>query len=240
MKAIILAAGYATRLYPLTLHTPKPLLPVCGRPIIDYITDGIKAVKEVDEVFVVTNNKFYGHFEDWAKGKDIRVLNDGTTSEDDRLGAIGDILFTIDKCTINDELMIIAGDNLFTYSLKEMVDFYHHTGGDCVAVKEIDDAEQLKQFAVATLNERGVVADLEEKPTHPKSNLAVFATYLYRKETLQLIKQYAAESNIMDAPGYFVQWLYKRKPVYAYKMRGDCYDIGTPKAYEEVQEKLKP
>lgn len=237
MKAIILAAGYATRLYPLTLHTPKPLLPICGKPIIDYITDSIRAVEEVDEIFVVTNNKFYNQFQDWAVGKKgVKVINDGTTNEENRKGAIGDILFVIEECLIDDNLMIIAGDNFFTYSLKEMVDFYYHTGGDCVAVKEINDIKQLQQFAVATLDEKNVVTELEEKPANPKSNIAVFATYLYRKETISLIKQYATEGNVMDAPGYFVQWLYKRKPIFAYKMRGDCYDIGTPEAYEDVQE----
>lgn len=238
MKAIILVAGYATRLYPLTLNTPKALLPINNKPIIDYIVDEINTVNEIDEIYVVTNHKFAGHFEDWAKkhkeGHRISVLDDGTLTEETRRGAIGDILFTIKEKNINDEMMIIAGDNYFTYKLKDYYDFYKKIGHDCVCVKEFDDKEMLKQFGIALLNKKGKVIDIEEKPENPKSNTVVFATYIYQKETVPLFSKYIEEGNKPDAPGYFIEWLYKRKDVYAYKFSEECYDIGTPKSYEEV------
>ena len=238
MKAILLVAGYATRLYPLTENQPKPLLPVGNKPMINYIMEQIDRIKEIDEVYLISNDKFARHFEEWAKGyktdKKIVVLNDGTTSPDTMLGAIGDINFTIEEMNIQDETMIICADNLFTYSLTDYVDFYKKVGGDCVCAKETDDIEMLKAFAVATVDENGVVTDLVEKPPVPASNLAVYGSYIYTKETMGLFKQYLAEGNNPDSPGNFPQWLYKRKPVYCFKFDGECFDIGTHKMYEEI------
>jgi len=238
MKAIILAAGYATRLYPLTLNTPKALLPINEKPIIDYIIDEINTISAVDEIYVVTNHKFVDCFTKWAShvksSQSIIVIDDGTTSEENRKGAIGDISFVIDEMKIDDALMVIAGDNFFTYSLKDYYNFYEEKGKDCVCVKVWEDKLALKQFGIALLDEAGKVLDIEEKPEHPKSNTVVFATYMYRKETVPLFKQYLAEGNKPDAPGNFPAWLYKKQDVYAYTFAGECYDIGTPQSYEEV------
>lgn len=238
MKAIILVAGYATRLYPLTLDMPKALLPIHQKPIIDYIVEEINTIDAIDEIFVVTNHKFVNHFHKWAKGhhskQSICILDDGTDTEQTRLGAIGDILFTIREKKIQDEIMVIAGDNFFTYHLKDYYDFYQKIGKDCVCVKEFYDKDLLRQFGVAQLDENKKLISLEEKPQNPKSNTAVYATYFYTKETIPLFEQYIAEGNKPDAPGYFVEWLYQRKDVYAYTFQGECYDIGTPKSYEEV------
>ncbi len=238
MKAIILAAGYATRLYPLTLHTPKALLPIHQKPIINYIVEQMDTIAALDAIYVVSNHKFYDQFVAWAKEvscqKPITVLDDGTTSEETRRGAIGDILFTIEEMGLDDELMVVAGDNLFTFSLKAYVDFFHQTGRDCVCVKPIADYEALKSFGVAQLDESGKLIGLEEKPAEPKSNLAVFATYMYRQDTLPLFHQYIAEGNKPDAPGYFVEWLYRHKDVYAFTFEEECYDIGTEKSLREV------
>jgi len=246
MKAIILAAGYATRLYPLTLSVPKPLLPICGKPLIDYILDKIGELDCVDTVYAVTNHKFAAAFYDWERkresgrgGKPVVILDDGTEDEASRLGAIGDINFVIERERIDDDLLIIAGDNMFTYSLKNCAAFFEKTG-DCIVAKEIEDIEILKAVAVAALGPDGLVLDLIEKPAVPASRFGIFATYFYRRETLPLFRQYLEAGNKPDAPGYFVQWLYKRKPVYAWIMDGECYDIGTPKAYEEIQEIFKP
>lgn len=243
MKAIILAAGYATRLYPLTLNMPKALLPIGKKPIIDHIVEKMDTVEELDEIYVVTNDKFAGHFEEWAKTAKSRVpitvLNDGTTDDSNKRGAIGDIAFVIEKAKINDDLMVIAGDNFFTYSLKEYVRFFREKDRDCVCVKVWEEESQLSQFGIALLDEKGMVLDIEEKPAKPKSNTAVFAAYLYKKETVPLFAEYLAAGNKPDAPGNFPAWLYLRKEVYAYTFEGECYDIGTPDSYREVCEMYK-
>ncbi len=238
MKAIILAAGYATRLYPLTLHQPKALLPIGGKPILDHIVEQMEGIRELDRIFVVSNAKFAAQFDAWARMVHCRipieVLNDGTTDDSNKRGAIGDIFFAIEEKKIDDELMVIAGDNFFTYSLREYVDFYREKDRDCVCVKRWQDEKMLSQFGIALLDENGKVLDIEEKPVKPKSNAVVFATYLYKRETVPLFAQYLAAGNKPDAPGNFPAWLYRRKEVYAYAFDGDCYDIGTPESYREV------
>ena len=238
MKAIILAAGYATRLYPLTLNTPKALLPINEKPIIDYIIDEINTISAVDEIYVVTNHKFADDFTKWAKNskssQSIVVIDDGTTSEENRKGAIGDISFVIDEMNIDDDLMVIAGDNFFTYSLKDYYNFYKEKDKDCVCVKVWEEESSLNQFGIALLDESGKILDIEEKPEHPKSNTVVFATYMYQKETVPMFQAYLAEGNKPDAPGNFPAWLYKKQDVYAYTFDGECYDIGTPESYREV------
>ncbi len=239
MKAIILAAGYATRLYPLTKDTPKALLPIDKKPIIDYIVEQIYTIEEIDEIYVVTNHKFAQNFQNWQKqtaGKaKITVLDDGTTTEENRRGAIGDISFVIDKMQIQEELLVIAGDNFFTYSLKDYYHFYKEKNKDCVCVKVWKDEKTLCNFGIALLDENGKVLDIEEKPKNPKSNTVVFATYFYQKDTVPLFKQYLSQGNNPDAPGNFPAWLYHKKDVYAYTFEGECYDIGTKESYDEVR-----
>ena len=238
MKAIILLAGYATRMYPLTENQPKALLPLRGKPVIDYIVDQINRLPNVTTIYAVTNSRFYKHFCDWAKTAPttipIEVLDDGTTTNENRRGAIGDIVFTLQEKAIDDDIFIIAGDNYFTFDLREQYDFFKEKGCDTIAAKEIDDIEQLKAFAVAELDPAGKVLSLEEKPQNPKSNTAIFASYFYRKDTLPLFNEYLAQGNPPDAPGYFPQWLYKTRDIYAYKMNGECYDIGTIAMYEQM------
>lgn len=243
MIAIILAAGYATRLYPLTINRPKALLPINNKPIIDYIIDEIETIEPVKEIIVISNHKFADCFFEWAKEskrkKKLTVLDDGTTTEETRRGAIGDILFAIKEKNIDDELLVVAGDNFFTYKLKDYYDYYVKKDRDCVCVKKFDNRELLKQFGVALLDKNGRVLDIEEKPKEPKSNTAVYATYMYKRDTVPMFSQYIEEGNKPDAPGYFVEWLYKRKEVYAYTFEGECYDIGTPESYKEVCEEFE-
>lgn len=238
MKAIILAAGYATRLYPLTLHTPKALLPINQKAIIDYIVEELNTIQEIDAIYVVTNSRFAADFQAWVKtapGKTpITVIDDGTTDDTNKKGAVGDIGFVIEQKQIDDELLVIAGDNFFTYSLRDYVDFYREKDHDCVCVKKWPNPEELKQFGVALLDADGKVLDIEEKPAQPKSDTAVFATYLYKQDTVPLFAEYLAAGNNPDAPGNFPAWLYRRKDVYAYTFSGECYDIGTPESYREV------
>ncbi len=239
MKAIILAAGYATRLYPLTINKPKALLTINEKPIINYIVEQINTIDVVDEIYVVTNHKFIDSFANWQNEIESRakitVLDDGTTSEQDRKGAIGDIAFVIQKMNINDELLVVAGDNFFTYPLKNYYDFYKQKDKDCVCVKVWNDEKTLRNFGIALLDQNNKVLDIEEKPENPKSNTVVFAMYLYQKDTIPLFEKYLLQGNNPDAPGNFPAWLYKQKEVYAYTFKGECYDIGTPESYQEVQ-----
>ena len=243
MIALILAAGYATRLYPLTINKPKALLPINNKPIIDYIVDEIETIDAVDEIVVISNHKFAGCFHEWAdslkSGKKITVLDDGTSSEETRRGAIGDILFAIDEKNIDEEVLVIAGDNFFTYSLKDYYDYYTKIDKDCVCVKRFENREMLKHFGVALLDENSKGLEIEEKPAQPKTNMAVYATYMYKRDTVPMFRQYIQEGNKPDAPGYFLEWLYKRKEVYAYTFEGECYDIGTPESYRSVCEEYE-
>ncbi len=240
MKAIILAAGYATRLYPLTLNQPKALLPIAGKPIINYITEQIETIGVVDEIIVISNDKFYPHFCSWrdeAKcSLNITVLNDNTTDDTNKLGAVGDMDFAINKLGIDDEILVMAGDNIFTFELKDFYNEYKVKNSDMILVKKIDEIEELRRMANVEMTSDGKVCGMVEKPENPKTNIAAFAMYIYKKDTVPMIKQYLDEGNNPDAPGFFPSWLYKKKDVYAYTFNGECYDIGTPKSYSEVNE----
>ncbi|MCL1988893.1 MAG: nucleotidyltransferase family protein [Firmicutes bacterium] len=242
MKALILVAGYATRMYPLTQEQPKALLTLGNRPILDYIIDQLNTLPNLNEIIAISNHKFYTHFENWSKqvksAVPISLLNDGSTNEDDRLGAIGDIIFALQEKNVSEDIVVIAGDNFLTYPLLEQYQFFKEKQSDTICALKIEDKQQLTQFAVAVLNSENKVLELVEKPKEPPSNTAIFATYFYRKETLPLFNEYIKEGNIPDAPGYFIQWLHKKKDVYAYIMNGECYDIGTIAAYENIQKTL--
>lgn len=237
MIGLILAAGYATRLYPLTKNKAKALLPVQGRPIIDYIVDEMLTMPDLKQVVVVSNHRFAKDFEEWAQTRpadNIVVVDDKTTSDEDKLGAIGDMQYVIEQLKIDDDFFVIAGDTLFTYSLKDCWDAFKEYDEDMILAGVPDESEDLRRFAIATVDEEGTLTSLVEKPEHPASNLAVYATYFYKASTLPLIKEYLAEGNSPDSPGNFPAWLYKRKPVKLYRFEGTCVDIGTPEAYEAV------
>jgi glucose-1-phosphate thymidylyltransferase len=221
VKALILAAGYATRLRPLTDTIAKPLLPVGGRPMVDWILDRI-AETTADEIHLVTNARFAPDFERWAQSNDVIVHNDGTTSNDDRLGAIGDIDFV----GLDDDLLAIASDNLFDYSLADYEDYWRGKGGSAVAVHDVGDRELAKKYGIVDVAEDDRITNFVEKPQDPPTTLCATATYLYTREHAALIPSYLAEGNPPDQPGNYVAWLHKRAPVYAYRFAGEWYDIG--------------
>lgn len=239
MKGLVLAAGYATRLYPLTKNTPKPLLEVAGKTILDYIVEKMDKVDAIDEIILVTNDKFTGHFEEWVEQADydkkFTVVNDGTTTNDNRLGAIGDIQFVIEELNIEDDLMILAGDNLFDFELTDFANYFHEVGTDVITAYEETDEAQVKRAGVVELDDQSKVLSFEEKPEQPKSNFAVPAFYLYKKETLPAFNNYLNEGNDPDAPGHFIPYLIEKKPVHAFQFEGKRYDIGTADSYERVQ-----
>lgn len=240
MKCLFLVAGYATRLYPLTENQPKALLSIGGQPILNYLLNQVNKIDEIDEIVVVSNDKFYSHFCQWAQSinnpKPINVINDNTTDDTNKLGAIGDIQYAIENANIDDDLMVLAGDNLFTFQLSDFFNFFKEKGKDCIAVHTVDDKSELQRMGVAIVDEDGKVLDLEEKPQEPKSNTAVDPFYIYQKDTLPMIKQYLDEGNKPDAPGNLPAWLHKRKEVLAYWIDGYCIDIGTVDNYNYVNE----
>ena len=199
----------------------------------------INTISDIDEIIVISNSKFAKHFNKWAASAQsaipMKVLDDGTADENSRLGAIGDISYVIDHEHIDDDVVIIAGDNLFTFPLAEYRRFFDEKDADCVCVQRIEDVEARRHIGIALLDGEGRVVDMEEKPQEPKSDCGVFATYMYKRGTVPLFKQYLDEGNNPDAPGFFASWLYKRKPVYAYVMNGKCYDIGTHEALKEAE-----
>lgn len=234
MNALILAAGYATRLRPLTLDRPKHLLPIGGRPVIDYILDRIVDVDDVDSVHVVTNARFAEAFRAWAEAKDVVVHDDGTTSNDDRLGAIGDIRFVIDHAGLEgDDLLVVAGDNLFDYSLAEYVAWWHGKDGSAVALCDCGSLELAKKYAPVELDADDRIASFVEKPREPATTLVATAAYIYHREHVPLVREYLDEGNTPDAPGNFIAWLHRRAPVYGYRFEGAWTDIG---GYDELLE----
>lgn len=243
MDCILLAAGYATRLYPLTENMPKALLKLGNKTILDMIVDKIEEVEDVNNIYIVTNHKFYQNFTAWADkyrgNKKVSVLNDFTTNNDNRLGAIGDIQYVIEKKNIVDEILVMASDNIFDFSLNEFVELYRENNADTICANKVADKEEIKSMGVAELDKDGFVCGFEEKPAEPKSDLGVSPFYLYKKDTVKMIKQYLDEGNNKDAPGNFIPWLIGHKPVFCFCTDGMRLDIGTPKAYEEAQQMFK-
>ena len=239
MKAIILAAGFATRLYPLTKKFPKPLLKINKKSIMDHILEKIFEIKGINEVIGVTNNKFYNLFLEWKKDKKgIKIINDGVNSEEEKLGAVGDICFVLQKEKIKEDILIIAGDALFDFSLKEPYEIFKKTNQDLAIFYDLKDKEKVKNLGVAVVKDKKIV-DFQEKPIEPKSTLCSVPIYFYKKETLNLIKEFNKEAKNKDQPGLFLEWLYKKVPVYAYVTEGTWVDIGTKESLKEARNLIR-
>jgi glucose-1-phosphate thymidylyltransferase len=234
MKLLILAAGYATRLYPLTKNKAKPLLDVAGRPMIEHVLATTEGIPELDHIFIVTNEKFARDFEAWARAyrkahprcPPITVVNDHSTDDSNKLGAIGDIKLVIDSQKVADDLLIIGGDNLFKSSLTEFAKFAA-ANGPTLGVYDVGDLEQMKKYGNVSADEAGKITEFVEKPPEPKTTLAAMCLYYYPCAVLPLIDQYVKEGNNPDQPGRFVAWLYQRQAVYAHQIRGQWLDIGS-------------
>jgi glucose-1-phosphate thymidylyltransferase len=247
MKALLLAAGYGTRLHPLTVDRPKTLLPVADRPILDWIADKVDEVTDVDELHVVTNARFAATLEDWAKHRVGRltpvVHDDGTTTNENRLGAIGDIAFVVDReGWERDDLLVIAGDNLFDFSLADYVAFWRARDEDAasaIALYEHPRRDLLSNYGIVEVDPEGRVKNFLEKPDKPPSNLVATATYIYDRAHVALLHAYLAEGNSPDAPGNFIAWLHKRAPVYGYRFQGEWLDIGDHSQLLEADNRLR-
>lgn len=240
MKAIILAAGYATRLYPLTKDFPKPLLEVNNKPILDYIVEEINTIDEVDQIYIITNNKFYNIFNEYANKKNniksIEVVNDGTSSNEDRLGPVGDIFYVVDKYKIEDNLLVMSGDNLFDDKLVNAYNYFKEKESTTIYGVVEEDVEKLKTLGVAILDENNKVLQLVEKPSEPISNTAIYSTYFINKKDINYFYKYKEEGYLKDVNYNFIEYLYKEEDVYAYRSNGRCYDIGTKEALDEIND----
>ena len=242
MKCVILAAGYATRLYPLTENFPKPLLEVAGKPILDWLIDDMAGTGMVEEYIVISNHKFAHIFEEWtAKKSDatIRVIDDGTTSNETRLGAVKDIQFAIEQLQLNDDLLVMAGDNLLDFSLGEFMRYGKEKNATCVMRYYEASEARLHKTGVIEIDANDGILSFEEKPAQPKSHWCVPAFYYYTREDSRLIKKGIESGCGTDAPGSFIAWLSGQTKVYAWEMPGRRYDIGNLESYEEVKQNYK-
>jgi len=241
MKCIILCAGYATRLYPLTENTPKHLLKVANKTILDYVIERLP-IKEIDHIYLVTNNKFYKNFLAWKDQQDARlpitVMNDHTMSNDDRLGSMGDVKFVIDQSGFYDDFLLVSGDNLFNFQIEPMLPQFFD-GKNVVALYDVKTKEEARKMGIPTLDSRGVITHLVEKPEQPESTLCSIGIYLFHREVIDLLNQYVAQGLPTDKVGEFISWLCTKTRLYTYKFDdpGDIWvDIGTPSQYELAQQ----
>jgi glucose-1-phosphate thymidylyltransferase len=240
MKALILAAGYATRLRPLTDTWAKELLPVGGKPIIDRIVDGIGDTPGIDEIHVVTNSRKAPAFHEWASGRKVTVHDDGTSTNEDRLGAIGDMLFVVEQASIDDDLLVIAGDNLFEFALADFVAFWQAKGvASAVAVRDVGSLELASHYGVVDLADDGRVVAFVEKPADPPSSLAATATYVFHRSHVALLRTYLEGEHGSDQPGRFVGWLQRHEPVYGWVFDESWHDIGNYEQLLEADNRLR-
>ena len=240
MTLIILAAGYAVRLQPLTTNTSKSLLPIGGKKMIERILEKVLTVRDISSVYIITNSKFFKNFSDWLKtyehAKKISLICDGTTSNENRLGAIKDLEFVIKEESIAGDIMVVAGDNLFEFDMGDFLKFARKKGGIAIAVHDIGSLDLAKNFGVVKVDADNKVVDFEEKPEKPKSTLISTGIYYFPKDKVAFINEYVKMQNKLDAPGHYIGWLSKRDQVYGFAFPENWYDIGTMDSYREADE----
>ena len=244
MKALILAAGYATRLYPLTKDYPKSLLKIRNRPLINYIVDKLEDARDIDEIVVVTNSKFIALFRSWARGlklsKPLTLVDDLTKSDKDKRGAIADMSYAIRKKHIKDDLLVIGGDNLFNDPLDDFISFIKNNAGyPCIGAYNIRDKAKATKYGVVELNRKNRVVGFQEKPLKPKSSLVAMCLYYFPKDKLRLLGEYLKKVNKRDATGFYINWLRRKETVLGFVFDGLWFDIGHYNFYNEAKKKFK-
>jgi len=241
MKCLILAAGYATRLYPLTENFPKPLLKVGEKTILDWLIDDIDTLGLVDKYVVISNHKYAQHFDDWAKEKNqkITVVDDGTSTNETRLGAVKDIQFAIDKLNIDDEMLVIAGDNVLDFSLTKFIRYAKEKNTSCIMRYYEESEMKLTKCGVVEIDDKDRIISMEEKPRQPKSHWCCPPFYYYTKDDARLVQKGIDSGCGTDAPGSYIAWLCSQTPVHAMEMPGKRFDIGNLESYNRVQKDYK-
>ena len=237
MKCLILAAGYATRLYPLTENFPKPLLEVKGKAILDWLIDDIDKASLVDEYVVISNHKFAHHFEEWAKAKKqkITVVDDGTSTNETRLGAVKDIQYAIEKLGLDDDMLVIAGDNVLDFSLTKFIAYAKEKNSSCIMRYYEANEQKLLKCGVVTIDENDKILEMTEKSPTPATHWCTPPFYYYTRDDAKLIERGIEAGCGVDAPGSYIAWLCKQTAVYAMEMPGKRYDIGNLESYEQVK-----
>lgn len=246
MEALILGAGYATRLYPLTKNRPKPLLPVGEIPIVERICRQLENLSDLNAIHLVTNHTFAGAYDAWLRDYERRrsspptltIHDDGSTTPESRLGAIGDLQFVIERAAIEDDLLVIAGDNLIDDGLEGFVSFARAKGA-VVGLKDFQDPGKVRLYGVVEVNDERQVIGFEEKPAVPRSTLVGVGLYYFPRRTLPLVSRYLAQGHSKDAPGYYLQWFHREAPLYGYVLDGDWYDIGDLDSYHRADERMR-
>ena len=241
MKCLILAAGYATRLYPLTENFPKPLLKVGDKTILDWLLDDIELSGEIDEYVVISNHKYAHHFDDWAKTKPykITVVDDGTSTNETRLGAVKDVQFAIEKLKLDSDLLVIAGDNLLDFSLNSFIDYAKAKQTSCIMRYYEPNDEKLKKCGVVTIDENDLILNMTEKSPTPATHWCCPPFYYYTREDSRRVADGIAAGCGTDAPGSYIAWLCTVTPVHAMEMPGSRYDIGNLQSYETSKQSYK-
>lgn len=241
MKCLILAAGYATRLYPLTENFPKPLLMVGDKTILDWLVDDIDTAGMADEYVVISNHKYAHHFEDWAKTKSMKVtvVDDGTSSNETRLGAVKDIQFAIETLGLDDDMLVIAGDNVLSFSLTRFLRYAKEKGTSCIMRYYEGSQQKLTKCGVVQINEQDKILGMEEKPAQPKSNWCCPPFYYYTREDAKLVSKGIEAGCGTDAPGSYIAWLCTQTPVHAMEMPGKRFDVGNLESYNKIREEYR-
>jgi glucose-1-phosphate thymidylyltransferase len=239
LKAVILAAGYGTRLGELTENLPKPLLPIADRPLVEHIIDKIKEIDEINEIIIVSNHKFISNFEEWRDNfdKNIKILDDGSTNNENRLGAIKDMIFALEDTA--EDVLVIAGDNLIEFNMEEFYDFFKEKDTHVITAYDLEDKEKVKEkYGVVVLDDKSKAIDFQEKPKEPKSALRCICCYIFKKGIIDLLNEYITDNN-PDATGFFIEWLIKKTDVYVYSFKEQVCDIGNIESYKKAIETYK-
>ena len=235
-----MAGGFAKRLWPLTKNRPKPLLPVGGKPIIQHIMEKLGELPDVNGIIISTNSRFEERFSEWLRsfptGKETKIVAEPAQTEETKFGALGALKWLLEKENIREDVIVVAGDNLFEFSLRDFLEFYRKKKAPVVAFYDLKDTEAAKKFGIAALDENGRVISFEEKPEKPKSTLVSTGCYLFPKEVLEKISEYLSEGNNRDAPGHFVKWLSENTDVFGFKFEGKWFDIGSFESLQEANE----